>query len=171
MAAGRLIKCQSFPTTIADWFMLPNTRGLQEPKYKHEVGAADLFAAFYPYMQQWAYEPAVLKERADRGVRMFGKTFYLEVDRATESPKEIEEKLENYIRHSRESGERFYVIFALMDGKESAHARGKKLIPLLQACKRDHQFLIAHHKRLTEDPVGKYLYSPKDELFSVLGVL
>jgi Replication-relaxation len=170
MAASKVIKCQSFPTTVADWFMLPATRRLQEPKYRHEVGAADLFVAFYPYAQQWAYEPGVLRDRADRGVRIFDKIFYLEVDRATESPREIEAKLENYIQYSSQSGEQFYVIFALMDGKESARARGQKLIPLLQECTRGNQFLLAHHKRLVEDPLGKYLYSPHDELYSVQSV-
>jgi hypothetical protein len=171
MAASKLIKCQSFPTSIADWFMLPATRGLQEPKYRHEVGAADLFAAFYPYAQQWSYEPEVLGDRADRGVRMFEKTFYLEVDRATEAPREIEAKLENYLQYSRQSREPFYVIFALMDGKESARARGNKLIPLLEDCNFGNQFLLAHHRRLVDDPLGKYLYSPKDELFSIQSVL
>src|SRR2546423_1899548 len=56
-----LVKCQQFGTGLADWFMLPSTRGLQEPKYKHEVGAADLFAALYPYLKdqsgKWGYEP------------------------------------------------------------------------------------------------------------------
>jgi len=167
MAASKLIKCQSFPTSIADWFMLPSTKGLQEPKYKHEVGAADLFVAFHPYMKQWAYEPPILKERADRGIRMFDKTFYLEVDRATESPAEIADKLENYIRYAHETGERFHVIFALMDGKETANSRGKKLIPLLQEARRGNQFLLAYHKRQVEDPLGTYLYSPTDELYSV----
>lgn len=167
MAADKLIKCQTFPVGTADWFMLPSTRGLQEPKYKHEVGAADLFVAYKPHMQQWAYEPPILDNRADRGMRAFGKTVYFEVDRGTEAPAEIEEKLARYIRYSRDSGERFYVIFALMDGKELAHNRGNKLIPILKAQKRGNQFLLAHHQRLTSDPLGKYLYSPLDELYSL----
>jgi hypothetical protein len=170
MTAGKLIKCQSFPVGTADWFMLPVTRGLQEPKYKHEVGAADLFAAYYPYMQQWAYEPPILDNRADRGMRAFGKTFYFEVDRGTEPPAEVEAKLDRYIRYSRESEERFYVIFALMDGKELAHNRGNKLIPILKAQKRGNQFLLAHHKNLIADPLGTWIYSPLDELYSLENV-
>lgn len=171
MAASKVIKCQSFPTSIADWFMLPATKGLQEPKYKHEVGAADLFVAFHSHMGQWAYEPQVLKERADRGVRLFGKTFYFEVDRGTEPPAEIAAKLDNYVRYAIESGERFHVIFALMDGKETAHNRGNKLIPLLRERKRGNQFLLAHHARLVNEPLGAYLYSPTDELYSVQNVI
>lgn len=174
MAASKIIKCQSFPTSIADWFMLPATRGLQESKYKHEVGAADLFVAYYPHMRNggsWSYEPAILKERADRGMRLFGKTFYFEVDRGTESPVEIASKLDNYIRYAHETGERFHVIFALIDGKETAHNRGNKLIPLLQNCRRGNQFLLAHHKRLVDDPLGTYLYSPTDQLYSVQDVI
>lgn len=175
MAASKVIKCESFPTGIADWFMLLTTKGLQESKYKHEVGAADLFGAFYPILREtsgaWSYEPPILKDRADRAMRLFGTTFYIEVDRGTESPREIEAKLDNYIRYSRETGERFFVIFALMDGKETAQSRGNKLIPLLQQKARGNQFLLAHHKRLVDDPLGKYLYSPKDELYGVQDVI
>jgi hypothetical protein len=174
MAASKIIKCQSFPTSIADWFMLPATRGLQEPKYKHEVGAADLFVAYYPHLRgngSWSYEPAVLKDRADRGMRLFGKTFYFEVDRGTEPPAEIAAKLDNYIRYAQATGERFHVIFSLMDGKEKAHNRGNKLIPLLKECRRGNQFLLAHQQRLIDDPLGTYLYSPTDELYSVQNVL
>jgi hypothetical protein len=169
-----LIKCQQFGTGIADWFMLPRTRGLQEPKYKHEVGAADLFTALYPHLVAqggaWSYEPVILDNRADRGMRLFGKTFYFEVDRGTEAPREIEEKLDRYIRYSQKSGETFHVIFALMDGKESAQSRGDKLIPLLQERRRGNQFLLASHARLEEDPLGRLLYSPKDELHSLENV-
>jgi hypothetical protein len=175
MAASRVIKCQSFPTSIADWFMLPSTRGLQEPKYKHEVGAADLFVAFYPALREqggkWGYEPAILRERADRAMMLFNKTFYLEVDRGTEPLSEIATKLDNYIRYSHETGERFHVVFALMDGKETAQARGNKLIPLLRERRRGNQFLLCNHNRLVADPLGRLLYSPTNELYSVEDVI
>jgi len=58
-----------------------------------------------------------------------------------------------------------------MDGKETAHNRGNKLIPILRDYKRGNQFLLAHHKRLVDDPLGKCLYSPTDELFSVEDVI
>jgi hypothetical protein len=171
MAASKVIKCQSFPTSIADWFMLPSTRGLQEPKYKHEVGAADLFVAYQPHASQWAYEPAILDNRADRGMRAFNKTVYFEVDRGTEAPGEIEAKLDRYIKYAQASGERFHVVFALMDGKEQATSRGEKLIPLLKARKRGNQFLLAHHSRLTADPLGRLLYSPLEELYTLQDVI
>jgi AAA+ ATPase superfamily predicted ATPase len=175
MAAGKLIKCQSFSTSIADWFMLPSTRGLQEPKYKHEVGAADLFTAFYPYLREesgkWGYEPQILKERADRAMRLFSKTFYFEVDRGTEPPSEIYSKLDNYIRYAQETGERFHVIFALMDGKKPAQKRGEEIIQFLVERQRGNQFLIASHARLIQDPLGELLFSPKNELYSVQNVI
>src|SRR5258706_13073720 len=46
-----LVKRQTFGTGIADWWMLPRTRGLQEPRYRHEVGAADVFASLYPTLR------------------------------------------------------------------------------------------------------------------------
>lgn len=175
MAASKIIKCQSFPTSIADWFMLPTTRGLQEPKYKHEVGAADFFAAFYPYLREqsggWSYEPPILKDRADRGMRIFGKTFYLEIDRGTEPASEINAKLDNYIRYDQDSGEPFHVIFVLMDGKKPAQRRGDEIIQFILERQRGNQFLIASHARLIQDPLGELLFSPTNELFSVQNVI
>jgi hypothetical protein len=96
MAGRNEVKCQEFDTA-ADWFMLNTTQRIKDPrKYYHEWGAAELFVAYRPHMSYWAYEPLILKERADRGLRAFGKAFYLEVDRGTEPPKEIAAKLDNY---------------------------------------------------------------------------
>jgi hypothetical protein len=173
MAARGELKCQEFDG-LHDWFMLNTTQRIKDPrKYQHETAAADLFVSLYSHLKggSWSYEPFILKERADRGMRLAGKTFYFEVDRGTESLREIEAKLDNYISYARHSGERFHVVFALLDGKQTAHRRGEDLIPLLQGKKRGNQLLLVHLKRLAEDPLGKWLYSPTDELYSIQDVI
>jgi hypothetical protein len=168
------LKLQKFDAT-ADWFMLNTTQRIKDPrKYYHEQGGADLFTAYYHHLKDagaWAYEPKVLSDRADRGMRLFDRTFYFEVDRGTETQSEIEKKLDNYTRYSRETGERFFVVFVLMDGKRTAQARGYELMPLLEARQRNNQFLIASRDRLIADPLGRLLYSPTHELYSVQNVI
>lgn len=174
MVARKEIKLQEFDTA-ADWFMLNSTQRIKDiRKYPHEHAAADLFVAFYPHIQsqggRWAYEPAVLSDRADRGLMLFDKVFYFEIDRGTEAPREVAAKLNNYARYAEERGKQFYVVFSILGGKKTPQARGLELLPLLAAQKRASQFLLARHESLVSDPLGPVLYSPANELYSIKSV-
>lgn len=153
MEERKEVKRQEFDFGVADWFMLPKTKGLQKWAYNHQKAAADLFVAYHPHMSAWSYEPPILKDRADRGMQIQGKTIYFEVDRCTEGLKVIEEKIDNYIRYS-QGGERFHMVFAIVGSEKEILNRGNLIIPLLQERKRGDQFLIANAGNLISNPLG-----------------
>jgi hypothetical protein len=95
MVERKEIKRQEFDFGVADWFMLPKTKGLQRWAYNHQKAAADLFVAYRPLISAWSYEPPILKDRADRGMQILDKTIYFEVDRCTEGIRVIEQKIDN----------------------------------------------------------------------------
>ena len=95
------------------------------------------------------------------------KTIYFEVDRCTEGIRVIEAKIDNYIRYSRESGERFNVVFAIVGSETEILNRGNLIIPLLQERRRGEQFLIANAGNIISNPLGEVFYSPKDEIKSL----
>jgi hypothetical protein len=167
MESRKEVKRQEFDFGVADWFMLPKTKGLQRWAYLHQKAAADVFVAYYPHMSAWIYEPAILRDRADRGMKIFDKTVYFEVDRCTEGMKVIEEKIDNYIQFSRETGERFHVVFCIVGDEREVLNRGNNIIPILQDRMRGEQFLIANAGNIISNPLGEIFYSPKDEIKSL----
>jgi hypothetical protein len=167
MESRKEVKRQEFDFGVADWFMLPKTKGLQRWAYNHQKSAADLFVAYRPFMSAWSYEPSILKDRADRGMQIFGKTIYFEVDRCTEGIKVIEAKIDNYIRYANETRERFHVVFAIVGSETEILNRGNLIIPILKDRKRGDQFLIANAGNIISNPLGEVFYSPKDEIKSL----
>ena len=157
------IRKQTFDISIPDFFMLKSTVKLKSyNKYKHEKGGGDLFVAMIPYLTAWKYEPLIGKDRGDRGMRIDDKTIYFEVDKCTEGPGIIDLKLENYMRHADRTGERFYVVFALIGTDEEVALRGENLTRLFASKKRENQFLAANLNNLVRHPFGEVLNSPKD---------
>ena len=168
MVERKEVKRQEFDFGVADLFMLPKTNKLKvRDQYLHQKAGADLFISYLPYIQAWSYEPPILRDRADRGMRINGKTIYFEVDRCTEGMRVIEEKVENYIRYSRESDERFHVVFAIVGSETEILNRGNLIIPVLKERKRGEQFLIANAGNIISNPLGEIFYSPKDEIKSL----
>ncbi len=165
------IKQQTFTLSIPDFFMLKTTDRLKGyDKFKHEKGGGDLFVSMYPFMNAWSFEPPIGGERGDRGMKFGEKTVYFEIDRCTEGLKVIDRKLESYIKYASQSGERFYVVFSIMGTEREVENRGNNLIPILQSKRHGHQFLIANHSNLLNNPLGDNLYSPLNEILS-LGAL
>lgn len=154
---------------IADMFMLPSTSRLKSTdKVLHEIAGGDLFVALNPYIKRWAYEPIVGSKRADRGAQFEnGLTIYPEVDMMTENISVLFDKVENYIAYSKAAGERFHVIFAFVGTQERIQKRGEKLIPFLQSKRRGDQFLLVNHNKWVADPMGRVLYSPRNEILSL----
>lgn len=174
MVERKELKHQSFDFGVADLFMLPATYRLkQSDKYRHETGAANLFIAFHSLMSAWIVEPVIGSIRGDRGMQVWDKTFYFEVDRATESPAEIEKKGDAYIEYSRETGERFHVIFSIMENpRRTVEKRGEEIINVLMEKPRGSMFLIANHEKLLAGPDSYTLYNPaKDAIVTLPEVL
>lgn len=167
MSERREIKRQEFEVGIADWFMLNSTAKKTRWRYAHEVAAADLFGAFYSYMQSWVYEPFILSNRADRGMTIFDKTIYFEMDLCTEGISKLEQKVQNYLKYSRATNERFHVIFSFLGEGKEVERRGGLFIPYLQKLRRGNQFLLANHKAILAQPLGQIFYSPKDEILDL----
>ena len=163
MEKRKEIKRQSYDLTVPDLFMLNSTNKLKGyDRYKHEQAAADLFVTFYKYISAWNFEPAIGKDRGDRGMIFQDKKIYFEVDRCTEGLPIIDEKLENYIQYGRETKEQFHVIFSLVGTENDVANRGDNLIPLLEDKKHGNQFLITNHNNLLDTPFDKVLFSPLD---------
>jgi hypothetical protein len=141
--------------------MLKGTR-ISNKSYPHEHAAADLFAHYYPYLEAWKYEPIVGEIRADRGMKLEGKTYYFEVDRDTENIGIIQNKIDAYIRYGRETGERFHVIFDIvMDNLEASNARMREIGQYLDTIHRGNQFCLSTHLLLTEsDVTEKMVFTP-----------
>lgn len=81
--------------------------------------------------------------------------------------KVIEEKIDNYIQFSRETGERFHVVFCIVGDEREVLNRGNNIIPILQDRMRGEQFLIANAGNIISNPLGEIFYSPKDEIKSL----
>jgi hypothetical protein len=156
----------------ADWFMLVGT-DISNKSYPHEVAGADLFVHYYPYLEAWSYEPILFYDpatkknvRADRGMKLDGKTFFFEVDRDTENVGEIRKKVENYIKYGYETNQMFHVIFDVAVGYlHKANKRLKEIGDYLDTIHRGNQFSATFHTLLTESditepviftPSGKY---------------
>lgn len=174
MAADKQLRIQIFKTSdTSDLFMLPSTKMIKNSdKYLHEWGGAELFTAYYPILKDvgfWKHEPLIRNSRADRGMKLWDKIIYFEVDRATESPKEIIEKRDFYTQYARETNTQFHVIFAIMENpRQSVINRAKTINSIVSEFPRGSQFLVCNHKNLIENPLGNLLYNPaKNELTSI----
>lgn len=163
MEKDRDIKRQPF-TFTGDWFMLPETDKKTKWRYDHETACADLFTSLYPSMDAWIVEPYLGNKRADRGMKCNGKTIYFEVDLCNEKISILEEKIDNYLRHT---DHQFHVVFSLLGESKEVTSRGNLLISYLQKIRRENQFLIANHTQLVGQPFKPILYSPTDELLSL----
>lgn len=159
----------------ADWFMLVGT-DVSNKSYWHEVAGADLFVKYYPHLQAWAYEPELIyspelkrKVRADRGMKLSGKTFFFEVDRNTENIGVIQKKINYYIQYGRETGERFHVIFDIaVDDLETANKRLREIGLYLDSIHRGNQFCATTHLLLIEsDITSEIIFTPSGK-YSIL---
>lgn len=162
------LKVKDFGIGQADWFMLVGT-DMSNKSYPHEVAGADLFVKYYPYMEAWSYEPILFYDpltkknvRADRGMKLGGKTFYFEVDRDTENIGIIQKKIDQYIQYARETGERFHVIFDIvLDDLDRTNKRLAEIGSYLDTIHRGNQFCATTHLLLTEsDITSEIIFTP-----------
>ena len=160
-----------------DWFLLNSTPKKKGDTYWYETAAADFFVSFLPLIQKlgggWAYEPKVGTEHADRGAAA-DAVAYIEIDMhaqyRSEDIKKIYEKIDQYIAHTRSSGQQYTVIFDFVGGQEKAEERAIKTLEYARSCGRAGQFLATTHNLILHDPEGRIFASPRG-LYSMEQVL
>jgi len=148
------------------------TQDIGNKSYEHEVAGADLFVHYYPYLEAWSFEPILFYDpltkknvRADRGMKLGGKTFFFEVDRDTENLSVIEKKIENYITYSRETNERFHVIFdVVVDDFDDRQKRFRKIGEYLETIHRGNQFALTYHTLITNSELDEQvIFTPSGQ--------
>lgn len=148
------------------------SQDVKSKSYWHEVAGADLFVKYFRYMEAWSYEPPLFYDpetkknvRADRGLKLYGKTFFFEVDRDTENMTDIKKKIDDYIRYGRETGERFHVIFDVaLDGIQETNLRSEEIGKYIETIHRGNQFCVAAHSRLTTTHIDEpVIFTPSGQ--------
>jgi hypothetical protein len=120
-----------------------------------------LFCALFPYQQAWECETQNKYFRFDRKAQLFGKTIYFEVERGTQGPEKLREKLDRYVKHFRETREKFYVLFTVQDYqpnpfekvKISAKEKGFELFRLFDEMELPGNYLVCYHESLIKYPL------------------
>jgi len=108
--------------------------------------------------------------RYDAFFELYGKTFYLEVERGTQGIKDIEEKVKAYMKLAG----RFHVIFTVEDYRpnpfapvvKTAKDYGNEILDFLEEAHRGNQFLVSPHTLLISKPLTPCLLSPTGDTFS-----
>ena len=86
-------------------------------KYEHEKGCGDIFVSLMLTGECTLWEG---EGRAVKGFRhdrkfAFDKIWYLENERGTQAPKVLRGKIDNYLKHYRETYDPFHVLFTVKD--------------------------------------------------------
>ena len=113
--------------------------------------------------------------RYDGSFQIFDKQFYLEVERGTQGIKDIEQKVEAYLKLPG----RFHVIFSVSDYKpnpydpivKTAKQYGMEILEFLEGVRRGNQFLVSPHVLLSTRPLDPVLISPTGDTFSLENIL
>ena len=98
-------------------------------------------------------------------MKLGGKTFFFEVDRDTENLSVIEKKIENYITYSRETNERFHVIFdVVVDDFDDRQKRFRKIGEYLETIHRGNQFALTYHTLITNSELDEQvIFTPSGQ--------
>ena len=99
--------------------MLPTTSRLKFDLYQHEIICADVCSAYWGKFDYWS-EPyndtlAGLKLEPDRGMGIGGLDIFWEIDRGTEAPRILWEKMVKYRQYSQIVRKPFHVVFVIQD--------------------------------------------------------
>lgn len=99
--------------------MLTTTDKMKFDLYQHEIICADVCTAYWGKFEHWS-EPmspdlVSLKLEPDRGMRLYGVDHFLEIDRGTEIPRILWDKMTKYRRYSQMLRRPFHVTFVVQD--------------------------------------------------------
>lgn len=109
--------------------------------------------------------------RFDRAVQIFGKHFFFEIERGTQTVQTIQDKVEAYMKLQG----RFHVIFTVQDYRpnpfepivKTAQDFGGEILSFLTTVNRGAQFVVTPHNTFIDDPLKPYLIPPRGGQFSL----
>lgn len=149
-------------------------KSVSEQSYKHELGLGDLYVALRKtgLPLEWVHTSNQKDGfRFDRALTIFGKQFFIERERGTQTVSHAEEKVRQYLTKQGV----FYVIFTVEDYQrnpfdiktvKTAKDFGNEILDFLKTVRRRAQFTVAPHKKLVADPLGEFLVSPEPARYS-----
>lgn len=143
---------------------------------QHELSCADVFISLYHTgrLEHWDYRWTKqeedyygikrLKVYYDRKFVVDGKVFFLEVDRGTEDPEQLEDKIRKYKDFSTNfPDEWFYVLFAVQGSRYyKLSERLKWIMKLLDKHTPGKQFLVTEQQLAEQNPLGEIYISAQD---------
>jgi hypothetical protein len=150
------------------------TPALKEQNYKHDLKIFDIYVALRQTGVDLTWTAKSTQKdgfRYDAQFIVYGKQFYLEVERGTQGIKDIEEKVKAYLKLPG----RFHVIFTVEDYKPNPFAAvektakdyGNEILDYLESVRRGHQFIVTPHIAFINNPLGQVLLSPTGDTFSL----
>jgi hypothetical protein len=150
---------------------LKNSKSLNEINYRHEVACADVYVALKSTGQEliWISKDDQKKGfRFDRAFEIFGRKFFLELETGTHFDKRFEvipKKIESYLKLEGY----FHVIFCVMDFDDRVTFKryGQEILNIISEYRRNAQFLITPHSAFIQDPLGRRLIHPSQELYAL----
>jgi hypothetical protein len=152
------------------WYSVDNTAP-SRLTYYHDLLCGQLYSAFAEFAMEW-YTEEQDKFRYDCKMVLDDLVVYFEVDRNTEPLRtrkkdkvSIERKMDAYIAHARETGQRLYVVFVI-DGV-GAEARLTSIVELARQKDKGMMFTATLHKHITAHPSGPVLISYMGEILSL----
>jgi hypothetical protein len=149
------------------------TPALKEQNYKHDFKVFDIYVALRKTgipLTWTAKSPQKDGFRYDASFTIYDKQFYLEVERGTQGIKDIQEKVNAYLKLPG----RFYVIFTVEDYKPNPYAPvvktakeyGNEILDFLEEVHRGNQFTVSPHVLLSTRPLDPVLLSPTGDTLS-----
>jgi hypothetical protein len=157
----------------------PRVKELGLQNYLHEIGCNDFFVSLCLSGEDFTWTPVSDQAdgfRFDRGFQIYGKQFYLERERGTQSKKDWREKIEQYINLKG----KYFVVFTFEYykqnpfqpelTKEAIESKERELVEefldLAGTYGRQHQFTATPQSFLVDFPLETILASPTGEAFS-----
>lgn len=160
---------------IYSWKMTEEkTPSLKEQNYKHDFKVFDIYVALRKTGLPMTWTARSTQKdgfRFDASFTIYGKQFYLEVERGTQGIKDIDQKVKAYLKLPG----RFYTIFTVEDYKPNPFAQiektakdyGMEILDYLEETRRGNQFVVSPHVLLSTQPLNPVLLSPTGETLTL----
>jgi hypothetical protein len=142
---------------ITDLGYTPPKSEIHAFKYEHEKACADIFVslALTNSLLKWEGEGnQKIGLRYDRMFRVDSEVRYLEVERGTQGPEKLREKLNRYVLHYRKTREPFSVLFTVPD--EDAV---EQLVYLFEELGLGNSYAVTVHSEFVNNPLEAQITS------------
>ena len=144
-----------------DFVALKGTHKLLIGKYNHEVAGGDLYVAFHNLCDYWSANEVLGGGELvpDRTMVFQGVRFYFEIDLGNMDEARLRSKIDRYRRYAG-TGEK--VVFVLKDGMYKIESTATWILSYAASLRLGNFVTVAVHDRITKDPLGQVIGSPKD---------